>query len=1068
MRRGIGIGIGIGTGPAAAATGTGTGTGTGAARIAEDAGTGTEYSQTPDSIRDRTLLLSNLGLLAGRRESLQSNKGDAAAGHASGLGGSRPSSFDDRSSIDMILAEAGPGGGNLSQLLRNRSPRALQPVSDRGFVAEAQQPAPDSSDLRLPPLNPAYLGAERVPKNAKVAAPSAYGAMAVQQTQTQTQTQSQSPCHTAAAAAEHRPLLQSSPRTHAASAPATAPDRALKRRALAAADLVLWPLQYVPAVVLGLILNLLDGLSYGLIAFPVAEPAFRGLGPVGFSMFMLSTAASQAVFSAGACAFRGANGSMLIEAIPFLHAMCATVVAEVGADRPDRIVATALMAYTCSTLLTGCVFFALGALRIGALVDFFPRHILVGCIGGVGYFLMQTGLEVTSRVPLHLAWSTVRALLAPDALALWGSSLGVAVALRALSARVRHPLVVPLFFMAVPAAFYAAAAALGLTLDDLRRRGWVFAQPPAGEPFYHFYTLFDVRNTDWHAVLRAAPTMLGLAFFSVLHVPINVPALAVSTAADRVDTNRELVAHGLSNVLAGALGTFPNYLVYSNSLLFIRSGGASNLAGAMLCAATLAVFVAGPALIGLIPTMVVGALIFHLGLELLREALVDTVGVVSRIEYATIAAIVAAMAALGFNEGIFVGILLACFFFILIYSRRSPLRKAYTGSAVRSTVRRLYGQRRFLDGVCRQIQVMRLQGFMFFGTINGVEASIRSLLDQRQWHANPIRFLVLDFALVTGLDFSAAEAFIRVRRLLEAREIYMVLSGVRSASDVGRALRAAGIWSAAGPADSDCVQTFASLNEALEWCENVLLQLYYLHHSALGVSQQAFVSAAPHRYAFATPTPQPDPAADVLATSPRYAMVERAAQSALPASPPLSPAHAETPALPLLVQAFHDLEHQDQPPVGETLAFVAPRFVRKCMHAGQLLWRAGHPPLGMYVVESGSLRVYVDSEPDADADTEANSDAHADAHAVDADADANVIESILPGTTLGELALVTRKPYSTTVVADADVVIWELSLPAFDELCAADPARMLAFVRLALAYSAQGMKAITAYAFCAQ
>ncbi|KAJ2841549.1 hypothetical protein J3B02_005856, partial [Coemansia erecta] len=71
-------------------------------------------------------------------------------------------------------------------------------------------------------------------------------------------------------------------------------------------------------------------------------------------------------------------------------------------------------------------------------------------------------------------------------------------------------------------------------------------------------------------------------------------------------------------------------------------------------------------------------------------------------------------------------------------------------------------------------------------------------------------------------------------------------------------------------------------------------------------------------------------------------------------------------------------------------------------------------------------------------------------------------------TTLGELALVTRKPYSTTVVADADVVIWELSLPAFDELCAADPARMLAFVRLALAYSAQGMKAITAYAFCAQ
>jgi SulP family sulfate permease len=33
----------------------------------------------------------------------------------------------------------------------------------------------------------------------------------------------------------------------------------------------------------------------------------------------------------------------------------------------------------------------LGALRLGSLIGFFPRHILVGCIGGVGLFLMITG-----------------------------------------------------------------------------------------------------------------------------------------------------------------------------------------------------------------------------------------------------------------------------------------------------------------------------------------------------------------------------------------------------------------------------------------------------------------------------------------------------------------------------------------------------------------------------------------------------------------------------------------------------------------------------------------------------
>ena len=55
-------------------------------------------------------------------------------------------------------------------------------------------------------------------------------------------------------------------------------------------------------------------------------------------------------------------------------------------------------------------------------------------------------------------------------------------------------------------------------------------------------------------------------FFNILHPPLNVPALAVSLNED-VDTNKELTAHGYSNVIAGLLGTPPNYLVYVNTLL---------------------------------------------------------------------------------------------------------------------------------------------------------------------------------------------------------------------------------------------------------------------------------------------------------------------------------------------------------------------------------------------------------------------------------------------------------------------------------------------------------------------
>ena len=55
----------------------------------------------------------------------------------------------------------------------------------------------------------------------------------------------------------------------------------------------------------------------------------------------------------------------------------------------------------------------------------------------------------------------------------------------------------------------------------------------------------------------------------------------------------------------------------------------------MLAIGTGGILVAGPAIIGYIPIMVVGALIFLLGIDLLREALYDTWGKLHRLEYIT-------------------------------------------------------------------------------------------------------------------------------------------------------------------------------------------------------------------------------------------------------------------------------------------------------------------------------------------------------------------------------------------------------------------------------------------------
>lgn len=68
---------------------------------------------------------------------------------------------------------------------------------------------------------------------------------------------------------------------------------------------------------------------------------------------------------------------------PFFHILASSIASEIGEDKPREIIATTLAAYALSSILTGLSFFLLGSLKLGVLVGFFPRHILVGCVSSV-------------------------------------------------------------------------------------------------------------------------------------------------------------------------------------------------------------------------------------------------------------------------------------------------------------------------------------------------------------------------------------------------------------------------------------------------------------------------------------------------------------------------------------------------------------------------------------------------------------------------------------------------------------------------------------------------------------
>jgi SulP family sulfate permease len=260
-------------------------------------------------------------------------------------------------------------------------------------------------------------------------------------------------------------------------------------------NVVLAPVATLPAVILGLLMNVLDALSYGMILFPLGQPIFENLGPAGISMFYVSTIISQLVYSCGGSIFKGGIGSEMIEVVPFFHAMAFSIMQEVGEENPAAVIATTITTYALSSVITGLVFFLMGYFNFGYIVGFIPRHILIGCIGGVGFFLMVTGIEVTARLEGNLNYNlaTLQKLFQLDTLPLWLIPLTLAIFLFAAQHKISSKYFLPGFIVTIPLVFYFFVFSIDqLEPSGLRQSGWIFDGPEAGEPWWYFYTLYGM------------------------------------------------------------------------------------------------------------------------------------------------------------------------------------------------------------------------------------------------------------------------------------------------------------------------------------------------------------------------------------------------------------------------------------------------------------------------------------------------------------------------------------------------------------------------------------------------
>lgn len=595
------------------------------------------------------------------------------------------------------------------------------------------------------------------------------------------------------------------------------PARSVRERLLAGG---VWPNVRAGALV-GLA-AVLAALCQGVLVF--AHPALIGAMPLGLTMALTGAAVAALVFAARSASPELSAGpeSTSTAALCVLAASLATTLAaRPGAGPP--LVPTVAVALAAATLACGLILGLLGRLKAGQWLRAVPFQVLAGIMAACGLILVQAALRLAMGTDTCFTdlWDIlagnsdlgVAAALRRDPCARATSGLGLALALVAASRRWRSPLVLPLGALAASLAAHVLFRIKGLSLEQLTARGWLLSFP---EPVTLIETLAPWPGVDWAVLADHAGLAVALAGVVAAGAVLKISALEPALGRE-LDLDREMKALGAANAVSALTGGCAASLSLGRGLLARRSGAASPLAGLTAGVLAALALVSAHRLLPLIPSFVLIALPTAFGLSLMVRWLADVRRQLPAFQdYLPLLVAFGLIAALGLPAGMGCAVALALAMSLAQLGRMRAVKHTLSGASFRSNVDRAPSQAEVLAAQGARIHVLRLQGFLSLAAVSQICGQVRVRTAAPE--ALPLRYLVLDFTYVSGVDSTILMALNRLKDLARDLSLTLVVTGL--SFDVERHFEEAG--HTLNEADGSCL-SFVDLDHGMEWCENGLL-----------------------------------------------------------------------------------------------------------------------------------------------------------------------------------------------------------------------------------------------------
>jgi SulP family sulfate permease len=501
-----------------------------------------------------------------------------------------------------------------------------------------------------------------------------------------------------------------------------------------------------------------------------------------------------------------------------LALVASTIATTIPTATPETKFLTIAAVIILNSVLSGLFFIGLGWFKLGGLIRFIPYPVIGGFLAGSGVLLVQGAMRMLTGIAPELA--QMPKLFQPTALTQWVLGLGFAILVLFMTKRFRHFLVLPGVVAGAIALFYIVLTLSGTSVAEASSQGLFLGPFSGGGGLFNLATIPALHQANWSLVFSQIPSLAAIWLIDGIGLLMNASGVELAVSKD-MDLNHELKVVGLGTFASGLAGGIGGFHSMSQSVLVHRLGGTSRLVGWVAAGICAIVLLAGASALSFFPKLIVGGLLLYLGLEFLYDWLYLAWFRLSLADYLIVVLIVIVIAATGYLQGIGVGLIATTLLFVINYSRLSVTKRVASGAYYHSNVLRTSEEANILREEGERIYILELQGLIFFGTANKLLNQVRDHINHSTH--NPLKFVVLNFRLVSGLDASAAISFAKLKQVTQRKQIHLLFTNL--SLEAMQRLTQGGCLAAGDP----LCHIFADLDRGLEWCELQILEGNPMH-----------------------------------------------------------------------------------------------------------------------------------------------------------------------------------------------------------------------------------------------